>query len=58
MYNVPCRYMYIPQYTMLNIYVYMYTYVYMYIPKYQIPNTQYQKRTSKDPVSANISPQY
>ena len=40
MYNVPCRYMYIPQYTMLNIYVYMYTYVYMYIPKYPIPNTK------------------
>ena len=26
--------------------------------EYPIPNTQYHKRTSKDPVSANISPQY
>ena len=42
-------------YPNIYLYIYIYTYVYMKNP---IPNTQFPKRISKDPVSANILPEY
>ena len=47
-YTYICTYMYIPQYIFIT----------MYIWKNPIPNTQFPKRISKDPVSANILPEY
>ena len=52
--NRPFSIIYIPSTKCICIYVY----IFMYIWKNPIPNTQYTKRISKDPVSANILPQY
>ena len=50
------NYIYIPSTKCICIYINIY--IFMYIWKNPIPNTQYTKRISKDPVSANILPQY